>query len=130
MPSYWYDHIHLVSPDAVKTAQFYEEMFNARRVNVREVGAGLVSVELDLNGSRVLIKTGNVRTETAPGSSDPAHGLEHFGIRTDDLETAVADLKAKGVKFRDEIREIRPGVKISFLWAPQNVLIELLESNG
>ncbi len=130
MPSYRYDHIHLVSPDAVKTAEFYERMFNAKRVSVREAGPGLVSVVLDLNGSRVLIKTGNVRTETAPGSSDPAHGLEHFGIRTDDLETAVADLKAKGVKFRDEIREIRPGVKISFLWAPENVLIELLESSS
>ena len=127
MPSYSYDHIHLVSPDAVKTAEFYERMFNAKRVSVTERGAGLVSVELNLNGSRVLIKPGNVRTETAPGSSDPAHGLEHFGIITDDLETAVADLKAKGVKFRDEIREVRPGVKISFLWAPENVLIELLE---
>ena len=130
MPSYSYDHIHLVSPDAVKTAEFYEKMFNAKRVNVRETGPGLVSVELNLNGTRLLIKTGNVRTEAAPGSSDPAHGLEHFGIRTDDLKTAVADLKAKGVKFRDEIREIRPGVKISFLWAPENVLIELLESGS
>jgi len=127
MPNYWYDHIHLVSPDAVKTAEFYGKMFNAKRVNVRETGPGLLSVELSLNGSRVLIKTGNVRTEAAPGSSDPAHGLEHFGIKTDDLETAVAELKSKGVKFRDEIREIRPGVKISFLWAPENVLIELLE---
>ena len=127
MSSYWYDHIHLVSPDAVKTAEFYEKMFDAKRVNVREATPGQVSVELSLNGSRVLIKTGNVRTEVAPGSEDPAHGIEHFGIKTDDLETAVAELKAKGVKFRDEIRVIRPGVKISFLWAPENVLIELME---
>ena len=127
MPSYWYDHIHLVSPDAVKTAEFYERMFNAKRVSVTDSGEGRVSVVLDLNGSRLLIKSGNVKTETAPGSSEPAHGLEHFGIRTDDLETAVAALKAKGVKFRDEIREVRPGVKISFLWAPENVLIELME---
>jgi len=127
MPSYGYDHIHLVSPDSLKTAEFYEKMFNAKRVSVTDSGGGRVSVVLDLNGSRLLIKSGNVKTETAPGSSEPAHGLEHFGIVTDDLETAVAELKAKGVKFRDEIREIRPGVKISFLWAPENVLIELLE---
>ncbi len=130
MPAYRYDHIHLVSPNAVKTAEFYEKMFNAKRVNVREATPGAVSVELDLSGSRVLIKTGNVGTEAAAGSADPAHGLEHFGIKTDDLEAAVADLKAKGVKFRDEIRQIRPGVKISFLWAPENVLIELLEVNS
>ena len=130
MPSYWYDHIHLVSPDAVKTAEFYERMFNAKRVSVTERGEGRVGVVLDLNGSRLLIKSGNVKTETAPGSSEPAHGLEHFGIRTDDLEAAVADLKAKGVQFKEEIREIRPGVKISFLLGPENVLIELLESSG
>ncbi len=130
MPSYSYDHIHLVSPDAVKTAEFYEKMFDAKRVSVSEAKPGLVSVVLDLNGSRVLIKPGNIKAETAAGSSDPAHGLEHFGIETDDLETAVAELKAKGVKFRDEIREVRPGTKISFLWAPENVLVELLERSS
>ena len=130
MPSYWYDHVHLISPDPLKTAQFYEGMFNAKRVGVSELGAGRVIVELDLNGSRLLIKSGNVKTDTAPGSSEPAHGLEHFGVRTDNLEAAVAELKAKGAEFTVEIREIRPGVKISFLLGPENVLIELLESGG
>ena len=127
MPSYWYDHVHLISPDPVKTAEFYEKMFNAKRVSVGELGAGRVSVELDLNGSRILVMSRRGQPETAPSSAETVYGLEHFGIRTDNLEAAVADLKAKGVKFRDEIREIRPGVKISFLWAPENVLIELLE---
>jgi len=127
MPSYCYDHIHLISPDPVKTAQFYEEMFNAKRVSVGELGAGRRSVELDLNGSRVLVMSRRVQPETAPSSAETDDGLEHFGIRTDNLEAAVADLKAKGVQFKEEIREIRPGVKISFLWAPENVLIELLE---
>ena len=78
MSSYSYDHIHLVSPDAVKTAEFYEKMFNAKRINVRGAGKGLISVELSLNGSRLLIKTGNVKKDTELGSSDPTHGLEHF----------------------------------------------------
>ena len=130
MLSYWYDHVHLISLNPVKTAEFYERMFNAKRVSVGELGAGRVSVELDLNGSRVLVMSRRVQPETAPSSSEPAHGLEHFGIRTDDLEAAVADLKAKGVQFKEEIREIRPGVKISFLWAPENVLIELLEKSS
>ena len=130
MPSYWYNHVHLISPDPLKTAEFYERMFNVKRVSVTKPGAGRVSVELDLNGSRVLIKSGNVKTETAPGSSEPAHGLEHFGVRTDNLEAAVAELKAKGVQFKEEIRLARPGVKISFLWAPENVLIELMERSS
>ena len=127
MPNYWYDHIHLISPDPLKTAQFYETMFNAKRVGVRELEGGRSSVELDLNGSTILIISPRVQSEPAPSSSEAGSSLEHFGIRTDNLEAAVADLKAKGVQFRDEIREARPGVKISYLWAPENVLIELLE---
>ena len=128
MPNYWYDHIHLISPDPLKTAQFYESMFNAERVSTRELPDGRTSVELNLNGSRILLTQRPVQPESASMGSVTGSGLEHFGIRTDNLEAAVADLKAKGVQFRDEIRVIRPGVKISFLWAPENVLVELLES--
>ena len=130
MAAYWYDHIHLISPDPVKTAEFYEEMFNAKRVSVGELGEGRVSVMLDLNGSRVLVMSPTVQPGTGPSDRVDDYGLEHFGIRTDNLEAAVAELKAKGVKFKEEIREIRPGVKISFLWAPENVLIELLERSS
>ena len=127
MPNYWQDHIHLISPDPLKTAQFYEKMFNAKRVGIRELEGGRTSVELDLNGSTVLIMSPRVQPGPAPSSSGTDFGIEHFGIKTDNLEAAVADLKAKGVQFKEEIRVARPGVKISFLWAPENVLIELLE---
>ena len=122
MPNYWYDHVHLVSPEPVKTAQFYETMFNAKRVSIRELSGGRVSVELSLNGSRVLIA--QAQGQITPGMTS---GLEHWGIRTDDIEGAVANLKANGVKFRNEIIELLPGVKLAFLWAPDNVLIEILE---
>ncbi len=130
MPSYCYDHVHLISPDPVKTAEFYEKMFNAKRVNVRELGKGRVSVELDLNGSRILLMNRRAQPEAAPSSAETGYGLEHFGIRTDNLEAAVTELKAKGVQFKEEIRDIGSGIKISFLWAPENVLVELLEINN
>ena len=127
MPDYMYDHIHLYSPDPLKTAQFYEDMFNAERVNARELPNGQVSVELSLSGSRILIMQQSADAKPVSTARGAVSGLEHFGIRTDDIETAVTDLKAKGVEFRDDIWEIRPGIKISFLWAPEDVLIELLE---
>ena len=127
MPNYWYDHVHLISPDPLRTAQFYESMFNADRVSTRELADGRTSVELDLGGSRILVTQPRAQSESASVPSGIGTGLEHFGIRTDNLEAAVADLKANGVEFRDEIRSTRPGVKISFLWAPENVLVELIE---
>lgn len=131
MPNYWYDHIHLTSPDALETARFYERMFNAKRVNTRKSADGrTTSVQLDLNGSRILVTERTVEPEQAPSPSGIVHGLEHFGIRIDNIEAAVAELKAKGVEFRDEIRVAPTGSKIAFLWAPENVLIELLERSA
>ncbi|MEE8473460.1 MAG: VOC family protein [Dehalococcoidia bacterium] len=128
MPNYWYDHVHLMSPDPVATAQFYEKMFDAEKVGTRETSDGRTAVELKLSGSRVLVTQRQAPAESASTPPVTGGGLDHFGIKTDNLEAAVADLKAKGVKFRDEIRVIRPGVKICFMWAPDNVLIELLET--
>jgi len=127
MPNYWFDHVHLVSSDPLKTAEFYEKMFGAKRGDVRKLPDGRITMGLDLNGVRVLIM--QTRTEQmAPGMAPT--GLEHFGIGTDDIEAAVADLKAGGVKFVKDITESLPGVKISFLLTPENTLIELLERNS
>ena len=121
MPNYWFDHIHLTSTEPLKTAEFYEKMFTARQVAVREMDDGRVTVSLDLNGTTILI--------SSSGKDIVENGLAHFGIRTDDLETAVERLKAGGVNFSQDITEVRPGFKISFLSAPENVTIELQQGS-
>ncbi len=121
MPDYWLDHIHLMSPEPVKTAEFYEKMFGARRVSLQDMGNGRVMVNLDLNGTTILI--GQRMGDNAQT------GLAHFGIGTGNLDEAVNELKAKGVEFTLEAREIRPGFKISFILAPENVPIELQEGS-
>ena len=60
-----------------------------------------------------------------PGS--PHYGLDHFGLRVDSLEEAVADLKARGVEFAVEPRATPAGLKIAFLRGPEGVRIELVE---
>jgi lactoylglutathione lyase len=117
MPTYEFDHIHLMSPDPVKTADFYEKTFGARK-SVKDMGNGRTSVSVDIKGTKILI---------APKSGGEAEkpSLDHFGIRTDNLEKAVAEIKAKGVKFTMEIRQITPEFKISFLQTPDGVSIEL-----
>ena len=121
MPDYWLDHLHLMSPDPVKTAEFYEKMFGARRITVRDEGDGRAMAKLDLKGITILIsqRTGD----------DAQFGLVHFGIGTDKLDEAVAAMKADGVEFTQDIREIRPGFRISFLTAPEDVSIELQEGS-
>lgn len=127
MPKYGFDHIHLISPEPLKTAKFYEDMFAATRVNTVKRPDGSTLVELSLDGSRILITQGQVQKNPPVKSSILTTGLDHFGIITDDIETTVIELKAKGAQFRDEIRMSRPGVRYIFMWAPENVLIELIE---
>ncbi len=117
MPSYVFDHIHLVSPDPVKTAEFYEQMFGGKK-SVRPMPNGGKAVSVDIGDTRILIRQKNEGEADKPS-------LDHFGIRTDNLEQAISDLKARGVEFTMEMRTIRPDMKISFLRTPDGVSIEL-----
>ena len=119
MPEYWFDHIHLNSPDPVKSAEFYEQMFGAILVSKSDKGDGRAIVKLDLKGIIILISQ-----QTGEGAQT---GLIHFGIRTDKLDEAVPLMKERGVKFTKDIIQIRPSFKISFLSAPEGVSIELQE---
>ena len=111
MPSFQFHHVHLFSPDPIKTAEWYEKMFGARRWRPdREVGEGL-------NGAGIFIRS---QKDGATIPNRPVRGLEHFGLYTDDMETAVADLKANGVGV--EVRN----PYIAFVHGPDDVRIELL----
>ena len=119
MPGYQFHHVHLYSPDPIKTAEFYEKMFGAtRRRPDREVGEGLYAVQMELNGAGIFIRS---QKDGATIPSEPVRGLEHFGLITDDIKAAVADLRANGV----EIEVINP--HIAFVRGPDNVRIELLQ---
>ena len=128
MPEYAYHHLHIISPDPDAAASFFQNAFGATVKNRRIGPDGTTMVALDLGGSSVFLK-GRAEKPTvqapAPGST---YGLEHFGMVTDDLDAAVAELKAKGVKFVQDITDFRPGVRISFLLGPDDILIELLET--
>ncbi|MDD5126951.1 MAG: VOC family protein [Dehalococcoidales bacterium] len=118
MPSYSFDHIHIYSPDPPQTAEYYEKKLGAKRVGVTELAPGRFIIKLNLHGITMLISKAR---ENSPS------GLVHFGIRTDKLENAVAELKEKGVNFTQGVTQINPALKISFIQAPDNVSIELQE---
>ena len=124
MPTYQFDHIHLNSPDALKTAQFYETMFGAKIVRVREIYGGAV-VRLDLNGQQALIGPPVGSPPLVPATLQPQYGLIHFGLRTDNLEKSIEELKAKGMTFVQDITPLTTGSKISYFLAPEGVLVEL-----
>ena len=122
MPSYTFDHVHLMSRDPERLVEFLRRMFDATVIATPEAG-GVKTVMLGFHGRRVHVTGG----ELEDGPADPHYGVDHFGLSTDDMDAAVADLKAKGARFSQEPAAPRPGVKTAEVVGPDNVRIELVQ---
>lgn len=88
---------------------------------------GFVRTDLDIGGLRVFIAPVAADAEMAASPPDPHLGLDHFSFRVDDLAATVAELKSRGAVMAAEPRTIRPGVRVAFVRAPDDVRIELLQ---
>lgn len=117
MPNYRFDHMHLYTKDPDATASWYETMLGAEVV--RSNPGGKPRVDLKLGGANIfLLQVDSVNTGM--------NSLDHFGLLVDDVDAAIADLKAKGVEVTMEPNTIRPGTRISFIRSPEGVRIEIL----
>jgi len=125
VPNFAWDHIHLRTPDPEATAQWFERIFGAEIV--RSVHQGAPRIDLRLGGANIFLAPVKPGDGVNPAPVTPYQGLDHFGLRVTDIDTVVADLKAKGVEFTMEPNVARPGLKICFLRGPQGISIELLE---
>src|SRR4051812_20918058 len=127
MPEFRWDHFHLRSLDPETTAQYYVKVFGATSVNKVETG-GVVRVIVSLAGLNLFIEQVPPATPAPP---QPPHlGLEHIGLGVADLDAVCAELKARGAEFMVEPHALRPGLRIAFVRAPENVRIELLERSA
>ncbi len=125
MAKFNWEHVHLRSPNPEATAQWYHDKLGADVIRTKNAD-GSTRIDLNLSGQKVFIAHADpAKAGGAPSS--PYMGLDHFGLTTDDLASAVKELKAKGVVFTMEPTQIRPGTTIAFITAPQNVSIELLQ---
>ena len=127
MPTtYRYDHMHLRSRDVKKTADYYHRVFDATILESIQ-SDGRPRTDLDLNGLTIFIAPVSPEAAIPSAPTEPYVGLDHFGLRVESMDEAVAELKRRGARFTLEPRTIRPGVRIAFVEAPDNVRIELLE---
>ena len=55
------------------------------------------------------------------------HGISHFGIEVDDVESAYQKLKAAGVRFHSPVMSFQHGIKATYGRDPDGNVFELLE---
>jgi len=118
------DHIHLRSADPDMAAGFYVQKMGATEIS-RTSSGKMLRVVVELGGLTLFIETikGGEGNLPAPRTL----GLEHIGLCVPDLNEAAARLKAEGVEFVVEPKEVRPGVSMAFIQGPDGVQIELIE---
>jgi lactoylglutathione lyase len=127
MTTFTWEHVHLRSPDPEATARWYQEMLGAEVVRTEQPD-GAARVDLLLGGTqKVFVAPANPAAMPGPAPDAPYMGLEHIGLTVADIDAAVTELKAKGVRFTLDPTTVRPGVRIAFLRRPENVSIELIQ---
>ena len=129
MPNFTFEHIHLRSPDPEATAAWYAKMFGAEVIH-SVMSNGIERTDIRLAGVNHFIAKVPDSADLAQKPENSFVGLDHIGLRVNNIDAVCAELKAKGAEFTTEPKTIRPGVRIAFLRGPQNVHIELLDRNA
>jgi lactoylglutathione lyase len=132
MRAYHFDHIHLRSHDPDATARFFETMFGAEVVrSAYEPGtlyAGQVRVSLRLGGQTVLIAPPHPHDPCAPAPVFPYYGLEHIGLTVDNVDDAVAELRAKGADIALGPVTRSAGLRLAFVRGPEGIMVEIVQA--
>ena len=131
MPIYRYDHVHLRSPDPEAAARFFETMFGAEVVRGTYAAGtfypGQPRVYVRLGGQTVLIAPPHHDEPTGAEPRFPYFGLEHIGLTVDDIDAAVADLRAKGADIAVGPMEYSTGTRLAFIRGPEGVMVEIVQ---
>ena len=120
-------HIHLKAPDPQSTAQWYVDNFYGKVLGEAQGMGGSRTVRVDVGGGLINVTSAPAGETLPEGTADYHFGLEHFGFETDDIEASMAKLEAAGVAVLLPITNSATGARISYIEAPDNVRIELVQ---
>ena len=120
------DHIHITAKDPRRSARWWADMFGATILPEAEVRS-ILFAPVSLDGVTINI-SGPRPSDTGMTADPPAipyYGLEHLGIRVDELEATLARFREQGLEIYE--RRQNPTVRIAFVAAPDGVCLELME---
>ena len=125
MTNFKWDHIHLRTTDPQAMAGWFEKFLGAEVIPTTL--QGVPRIDLKVGGADVFIMPVKDGDGVNAAPKIPYRGLDHFGLAVTGIDAVAAELKAKGAEFTMEPTNVRPGVRVCFLRAPEGVSVELLE---
>jgi methylmalonyl-CoA epimerase len=126
------DHIGIAVSNLQESLSFWETSLGIELHGIEEVAEQNVRTAfLPVGGTEIeLLEPTSADSSVAKFIEKRGEGLHHIAIRVDDIEAALAELKAKGIQLVDETpRNGAGGARMAFIHpkATHGVLLELCE---
>lgn len=113
-----------MSHDAMQAGRFYATMFNAEIEESRGAN-GLPRCNMRLGNQTILISTVGSNVSQHGTGPHSCLGLDHIGLRVEDVVAAVKELESKEAKIIMQPRS-NGHATIAFVEAPDGVSVELV----
>ena len=129
------EHVGVVVKDLAQSRAVWEECLGLRLAEVEELPQYEVRIGMYPVGESMVELLQGTRPDGtyARLAREGKEGLHHLCLEVEDLEGALAELRGKGVRLRDETpRPGHQGSRIAFLdpASTGNVLVELVQRAG
>lgn len=129
------DHIGVAVKNIETAARFYTEILGLEVADIETVAEQKVNVAfIPITDSEVeLLESTHEDGPVAKYIQARGEGIQHLAFRVDDIEAALEELKAKGVRLIDQTpRHGAGGARIAFIHPKEThgVLVELCQRDG
>jgi lactoylglutathione lyase len=123
---YSLDHIHLRCSDLDASIAYYEKMFDAKEV-ARGEAKGMPIIALEMAGQRFSFSPKREGVDIHVEPDEPGWGLYQIALKVDNLDAAMAALKERGAVISRGPVDLRGGLRVFFVEAPDGVEMEVME---
>lgn len=120
-----FDHLHVRCRDLEVAVEFYRRLFGAREI-ARLSAGDMPIVKLELGGLILSLSPARQGEVPGPVAEGERLGAYEIGLLVDDAFAAHRELCLKGAEYLIPPKEIRPGVVVSFVKAPDGMQVEVV----
>ncbi len=119
-----FDHLHVRCRDLEVAVEFYRRLFGAREI-ARLSAGDMPIVKLELGGLILSLSPARQGEVPGPVAEGERLGAYEIGLLVDDAFAAHGNYVSRG-RVPDPPKEIRPGVVVSFVKAPDGMQVEVV----
>ena len=123
---YSLDHIHIRCSDVDASIAYFKKMFDAKEV-ARGEAKGMPITILHMAGVRFSLSPKREEVNIRVQPDEPGWGVYQIGLKADNLDAALAELKERGAEISAEPFTVREGLRVFFVRGPDGVEIEVME---